>query len=1050
MTLISGGVGRKIKINEPSFDIVSKILHKRSMITTDVFMNEGDKDCLFVSIAIAIHHHQKGLNGLKAVYQAPPHNFRSTFMGEKKKGRRSTSASRIGRYRWGISFTSERLKILSGINLSDFSEHELPGIPEIFKIQSILKSFKVFVDDEENEITNELTAKEINYKLLIYNAKGNLLFSGENFENDLETVNIDLFFDNRHFHYIISKTGVFSKSYFCEICHHSYDHRFSHRNCAVKCPQCFKYDRCTKIPNQFQNCKTCNREFNSNSCYNRHLIETCDKIQICKNCGLFIQKNHQCHIIYCSKCNQRKEIEHICMIPAYLPPKLKPKKHQYIFFDIETMNEKKNNEEIYTQQPNLCISQICCEFCESILEDNYNDCRDCGQREKIFFKGSDCKDVIEFFLRYVFEKALTSRITVIAHNGSKFDMQFIMNCIYNKTRGTRPQIILQGTQILLLKIGNIRFIDSFNFIRSSLKNMSKSIAGIKETKGFFCHTFNTKENQNYIGKFPEKSYYEYNYMTSIERSEFLLWYSENEDKLFNLKEELIKYCQIDVSILRKSCLIFSREMYELTNLKIFEVSITISSFTNKVYRMSHYQGNICVTPKNSFRLNDKQSKIALLYLLSEEKRLNIKIQSAYRGKEKVILCNKRRYKIDGWAMVGDEEHVFEYNGCFFHACSACQNSTTDDISVPIDINKTLRREFTARKLKDLEDAGYIVHVMTDCQFKKICENDKNILKSLNSVEMMPLNLNHAFYGGNVDTTVTSYECNERESIQYIDYVSLYPSVLRNEQFPVGGYESIIVGDEDCAKVDRKTFFGVIKCSVLPNNKLFHPILPMKLNDKLIFALCNVCAINESKDNCNHDEKDRIITGTWCSPEVAYAEEHGYKIIKIQEMIKFKSDGNLFKDFIDKFYVLKLYASGIPEGYTHENLDEFIDKYKKEEGIQLDKSKFERNTTKRTICKEILCSLFGKFVEKVRPQTVLVEAPTELIKLCTNSVNKLKSLYIVNENSLLVNYKNTDANSLPTVNVLIGAFTTSYGRIKLHQVLHKLGSRALYYDTGKYL
>lgn len=36
-----------------------------------------------------------------------------------------------------------------------------------------------------------------------------------------------------------------------------------------------------------------------------------------------------------------------------------------------------------------------------------------------------------------------------------------------------------------------------------------------------------------------------------------------------------------------------------------------------------------------------------------------------------------------------------------------------------------------------------------------------------------------------------------------------------------------------------------------------------------------------------------------------------------------------------------------------------------------------------------------------------------------------------------------------VNVVIAAYTTSYGRLQLYNCLDQLGDRVLYFDTGKY-
>ena len=52
----------------------------------------------------------------------------------------------------------------------------------------------------------------------------------------------------------------------------------------------------------------------------------------------------------------------------------------------------------------------------------------------------------------------------------------------------------------------IRFIDSYNFVLQPLKKLSKTY-DIDTLKGHFPHHFNKPENQNYIGKIRDKSFW---------------------------------------------------------------------------------------------------------------------------------------------------------------------------------------------------------------------------------------------------------------------------------------------------------------------------------------------------------------------------------------------------------------------------------------------------------------------------------------------------------------------------------------------------------------
>lgn len=64
--------------------------------------------------------------------------------------------------------------------------------------------------------------------------------------------------------------------------------------------------------------------------------------------------------------------------------------------------------------------------------------------------------------------------------------------------------------------------------------------------------------------------------------------------------------------------------------------------------------------------------------------------------------------------------------------------------------------------------------------------------------------------------------------------------VENSKFPVCHPEIISQLDH----TDITKFFGLAKCTVLPPEKLFHPVLPMKLNGKLTFPLCAFCVEEE--------------------------------------------------------------------------------------------------------------------------------------------------------------------------------------------------------------
>ena len=127
----------------------------------------------------------------------------------------------------------------------------------------------------------------------------------------------------------------------------------------------------------------------------------------------------------------------------------------------------------------------------------------------------------------------------------------------------------------------------------------------------------------------------------------------------------------------------------------------------------------------------------------------------------------------------------------------------------------------------------------------------------------------------------------QETIQYVDVMSLYPYICKYGKFPVG-HPVIHAGDacRDTEAMLQKE--GLIKCTVLPPTRLYHPVLPYRCNNKLLFCLCRSCATQHNFENeCPHStDAERAMTGTWVMDEVRMAVQKGYKILEIFEVYEY--------------------------------------------------------------------------------------------------------------------------------------------------------------------
>jgi len=117
-----------------------------------------------------------------------------------------------------------------------------------------------------------------------------------------------------------------------------------------------------------------------------------------------------------------------------------------------------------------------------------------------------------------------------------------------------------------------------------------------------------------------------------------------------------------------------------------------------------------------------------------------------------------------------------------------------------------------------------------------------------------------------------YKVRENETIQYVDVMSFYPYICKYFKFAVG-HPTIHVGVvckdvEACLRMD-----GLIKCIIIPPQKLYLPDLPYRCNNNLMTCLCRTCVQTCSTGECKDTEdEDRALTGTWVMEELQLAVE----------------------------------------------------------------------------------------------------------------------------------------------------------------------------------
>ncbi|XP_032664111.1 probable DNA polymerase [Odontomachus brunneus] len=302
-----------------------------------------------------------------------------------------------------------------------------------------------------------------------------------------------------------------------------------------------------------------------------------------------------------------------------------------------------------------------------------------------------------------------------------------------------------------------------------------------------------------------------------------------------------------------------------------------------------------------------------------------------------------------------------------------------------------RYERTLVTMCRLRKRGYVVTEKWECIFDRELRESRKIREFVENHPMLrnnPLELREAFYGGRMENIVTRYEVTDTEKIRYVDVYSLYQYVLKTDGFPLGHLD-IYVGGEYCALIGAGPDFnfdaveGFVRCRVLAPRDLFHPVLPYRVNEKLLFALCRSCCKTFSQTACTHnDPADREFEGAWVSCELRKAIEKGYRVTSVSEIWSYEimrydpvtRRGGLFTD-------------GWPNECANDEggKERYLREYEKVEGIVLNRVNISPNPGLRSVTKLCLNSFWGKFDQRSNlPNTEIVRTWESFTALLTSS------------------------------------------------------------------
>jgi hypothetical protein len=863
---------------------------------------------------------------------------------------------------------------------------------------------------------------------------------------------LDLLLEGRHY-YVIKDVALFlGTKYYCHECDTGFNKVQNHKNCtqerASYCKLCHKSgcanresapSTASKIP-----CRECNRTFFTQECFHFHeRANICDTSYFCQDCEKFCyRKNvHRCGIGYCRMCEKDMPLGHqFCYLKELDDSQPDKPPTMYVFYDLETSIIEP------VQKAMACFSQE-------------------GTDPTTFQKrfGPECID--QWLREYIWPLAAANRkkgldkTICVAHNSSGFDGWFILKWFYKND--VKVSITLRNNRLLQLSYRPLRlyFKDSLAFIPVPLSEFSSTF-GLREEKGWYPHKLTTWENlQMEASLFPPGVFPPLDAFLPYEQKpkkylELVEWHAGMTEKFraenlsYNLREEMDRYCESDVKLLAEGVTVFIRKFQEMNfGFDPFRDNCTNSSSGLACFRTFYYdQKNLPVLlmGENSLKRPPRKSRIADAWLAFVEKSLGRPLAREY---------TIGRYVADACDVTAGV--AYEFYGCVWHGCPTCRKDSREKCPVSGKTMGVLRRERKDRKDYILR-MGWGLVEKWECHFREEIDSNlelRQFLSSRTQCYHKDINARDAMFGGRTSYFSHFFSCGQNQRIAFKDFVSLYPYQMIRKKYPVG--EPVVI-NENFGPLDQ--YWGLVKCVVLPPRGEFIGVLPYHADGRLVFPLCATCAEQcwqEAK--CPHSDQERQFQGTFTSFELEAALQAGYRITHLCQIWHWpeeKRSNQIFAPYLKKMLGEKMRSKALSKNWSPEKKQLFVDKLNKTYGFSLTPEDFGDNPGMKLVAKIFLNCFWGRFcLNTSGSEFTMVEGYENIWKKLTDPNVIVQDFAPVSETKMVMSYKAAAEKAMdrPTVSLLVGIFTCSYGRVDLLRAMQKVVSRVgneslLYCDT----
>lgn len=1054
----------------------------------------NDNICLFKALCLVIYYHKNRRN---------PHLARSLQLLAKNRKKLTKKA--------------EELRKILGIEIQNTPY----GLAHIEQIQKSLS--KVFGKNKFN--------------VIVFGQKYGVkpVFNGKmNAKHQLTLYHVD-----NHFHGAKSPSKLLGQRNYCVACEVPYERPQKHHiNCPIRCRKCGKMgygfpEKCgTQDDNVVATCASCRLKFYSLECYENHKKNVCGLLKLCHKCEehYLPRGGHVCGEVWCRKCRSRhRKGDH--KRKGFVEPLKKskvPKKYRIVAYDFECIFDDPDKKNRVKHRVNAISAFVTCTSCmdNGDWEDlDKNNCEICGPEKKFYTSVWDSATPLSKFVEFLHrgsypedEKMRAKWIKyptyAYAHNGSKYDTHFLLQEFYSRP-GVEPKIINSGNKVFQARVGRTKttatlFIrDSNLFFPMKLEQAPKTFSFLDKVKPkpFFPYRANREANYHRtLPTLPPKSDYIPNSMSKDTRLKFDKWYEDNYKTTFNLKHEIREYCTNDSLILLHALVTYRKVFNETAGTDVFIQGTTLTSLCKKFFQLNCLEENLVpIVPIGGYGRQDRQSRIALQWIeyLIKQHGITLQYRNSPEG-EKEFTSKGKTFRVDAFVPATELQSpnfqhctdsynkmgcflceqqkqnpgldlIIELNGCAWHGCGFCMKN---EELCPNKKTSSENLEATEKRKRIIVDNFDVAFwSMQECILRKELKKNREMKHFFvtNTYDKGPLDPRDGFFGGRVHPTRMYMEPKDDEVIKYFDIVSLYPYVLMNHEFPVGGepirlFKKDLPGWQAWKKGSDLPFKGLYKVRIAPPDDLIFPVLPIRDDNRLVFSLCLACTKGSRKatayrePGCDHTEEERAFDSTATHVELMDALDQGYKILDFVEGWKYNESqwsGDLFKKYMGEFLRLKIEASGWPEEILADTdpekaKDEMIRIYKEKEQLDIRKEKVEKNEGLRYIAKLCANSLWGRFAMRPKDENKIVQSAAALNKLFGFRSRQVIAIIPINDEKLRVNvrHRNQFEEEDDFSNIVIAMYTTSYARQVLLKYMRQCeeasggakGAKLLYNDT----